>query len=292
MESVAQSMVKIPWNPASDPTSRRHTRMKTCLAPIATAAVLVLVLAGCANQPIQPPTVVDAQLSVREVLPGDSVGVTFTLDVSEPAEVERVYLRGLPKNTLLNGTRTEFDLPAAPSRPYASDIRIERPAADGQYNLELVIETADKTYVAPLGPLAIRDSPSRILHAQFVGGSHAADDCLAQTKLLELEYTVADDNGAADFVAPAVSALDQAAQDLVFFPHWEPVAWLDGTPGIGLNRPTRENVETELVSSDIRILCRVPTDHLYEFVINGQNVSRASGESKIIGSEPVRYYVE
>ena len=120
----------------------------------------------------------------------------------------------------------------------------------------------------------------------------AADDCLAQTKLLELEYTVADDNGAADFVAPAVSALDQAAQDLVFFPHWEPVAWLDGTPGIGLNRPTRENAETELVSSDIRILCSVPADHLYEFVINGQNISRASGESKIIGSEPVRYYVE
>ena len=33
---------------------------------------------------------------------------------------------------------------------------------------------------------------------------------------------MSDENGAADFVAPAVSALDQGAQDLVFFPHWEP----------------------------------------------------------------------
>ncbi len=264
--------------------------MKTCLAPI--AAVVVLALAGCANQPIAPPTVVDAQLSAREVLPGDDVGLSFTLDVSEPSEVERVHLRGLPKNTMLAGTRTELDRPAAPSTPYATDIRIERPASDGQYNLELVIETADKTYVAPLGPLTIRDTPSRILHAQFVGGSHAAEDCLAQTKLLKLEYTVADDNGAADFVAPAVSALDKDARDLVFFPHWEPVAWLGDAPGIGLNRPTKDTVEKELVSSDIRIHCSVPADHLYEFVINGQNVSSASGESKIIGSGPVRYYVE
>ncbi len=266
--------------------------MKTCLAPITTAAALVLALAGCANQPITPPTVVDAQLSPHEISPGDSIGLSFTLDVSESTEVERVYLRGLPKNTLIAGTRTEFDLPAAASTAYASDLRIERPASDGQYSLELVIETTDKTYVAPLGTLAIRDTPSRILHAQFVGGSHAAADCLAKTKLLALEYTVADDNGAADFVAPAVSALDQEAQDLVFFPDWEPVAWLDGTPGIGLNRPTRDTAKTELVSSDIRIRCSVPADRLYEFVINGQNVSAVSGKSKIIGSEPVRYYVE
>lgn len=266
--------------------------MKISLATIATAAALVLGLAGCANQPITPPTVADAKLSANEVSPGDSVGISFTLEVPEPATVKRVYLRGLPKNTVLAGTRTELNLPTAPTTAYASDLRVERPASDGQYSLELVIETAEKTFVAPLGTLAIDDTPSRILHAQFVGGSHAAKYCLGQTKLLSLEYTVADDNGAADFVAPAVSALNQDAQDLVFFPHWEPVAWLDGAPGIGLNRPTRDTVETELVTSDIRINCRVPTDHLYEFVINGQNVSRASGESKIIGSEPVRYYVE
>lgn len=266
--------------------------MKISLATIATAAALVLGLAGCANQPITPPTVADAKLSANEISPGDSVGISFTLEVPEPAAVKRVYLRGLPKNTVLAGTRTELNLPTAPTTAYASDLRVERPASDGQYSLELVIETAEKTFVAPLGTLAIDDTPSRILHAQFVGGSHAAKYCLGQTKLLALEYTVADDNGAADFVAPAVSALNQDAQDLVFFPHWEPVAWLDGAPGIGLNRPTRDTVETELVTSDIRINCRVPTDHLYEFVINGQNVSRASGESKIIGSEPVRYYVE
>ncbi len=266
--------------------------MKICLATIATAAALVFGLAGCANQPITPPTVADAKLSALEISPGESVAVSFTLDVAEPAAVKRLYLRGLPKNTLLAGTPTELDLPTAPSTAYATDLRIERPASDGQYSLELVIETPERRFVAPLGPLAIRDTPSRILHAQFVGGSHAAKNCLGKTKLLALEYTVADDNGAADFVAPAVSAVDQDAQDLVFFPRWEPVAWLDGAPGIGLNRPTQDTAETELVTSDIRINCSVPTDHLYEFVINGQNVSSASGESKIIGSEPVRYYVE
>jgi hypothetical protein len=260
--------------------------------PTIAAAALVLGLAGCATQPITPPTVADAKLSANEISPGESVGISFTLEVPEPAAVKRVYLRGLPKNTVLAGTRTELNLPTAPTTAYASDLRVERPASDGQYSLELVIETPEKTFVAPLGTLAIDDTPSRILHAQFVGGSHAAKYCLGKTKLLSLEYTVEDDNGAADFVAPAVSALNQEAQDLVFFPHWEPVAWLDGAPGIGLNRPTRDTVETELVTSDIRINCSVPGDHLYEFVINGQNVSRASGESKIIGSEPVRYYVE
>ena len=59
-----------------------------------------------------------------------------------------------------------------------------------------------------------------------------------------------------------------------------------------LTPEAQDTVEKELVTSDIRINCEVPADHLYEFVINGQNISRASGESKIIGSEPVRYYVE
>ena len=266
--------------------------MKNCLAPIAATAALVLGLAGCANQPIAPPTVMDPQLSAQEVAPGENLGVSFTLDVDAPDEVERLYLRGLPKNTLIAGTQTELDLPSAASTAYASDILIERPASDGAYNLELVIETEEKTYVAPLGSLAIRDTPSRILHAQFIGGSHAAEDCLATTKLLELEYTVADDNGASDFVAPAVSAVDQGSQDLVFFPHWEPVAWLDGAPGIGLNRPTSDTVDKELVTSDIRINCSVPADQLYQFVISGQDISRASGQAKIIGSDPVRYYVE
>ena len=268
--------------------------MKVRLAPIATAtaAALVLGLVGCAKEPLPRPIIVDAQLLSHEISPGDSLGVTFTLEVAEPADVERVYLRGLPQNTLISGTRTEFNLPEAPSTAYAPEIRVERPASDGHYGLELVIETTEKTFVAPLGPLIIRDTPSRILHAQFVGGSHAAKNCRTKTKLLALEYIVADDNGAADFVVPTVSAVDQQAQDLVFFPKWEPVPWLDGTPGIGLNPPTRDTVETEIVSSDIRILCDASADYLYEFVINGQNVSGASGELKVFRSEPVRYYIE
>lgn len=268
--------------------------MKIRHAPVAAAAAaaFVLALAGCASQPVTPPTVADAKLSSNEVSPGDSVEVSFTLDLDRPESVERVYLRGLPKNTLLAGTKTDLDLPSGPSTAYASNLKIERPASDGQYSLELVIETPERAFVAPLGTLAINDTPSRIVHAQFVGGSHNAKNCLGSTKLLSLEYTVADDNGASDFVAPAVSAVDPEAESLVFFPHWEPVAWLDNKPGIGLNSPTQDTVERELVSSDIRINCEVATDHLYSFVIKGQDISRASGQSKIIGSEPVTYYVE
>jgi hypothetical protein len=268
--------------------------MKIRHAPITTAAAaaVLLALAGCASQPITPPTVADAKLSSNEVSPGDSVGISFTLDLDNPEAVKRIHLRGLPKNTVLAGTQTELGLPTGPSTAYAPDIEIKRPASDGQYSLELVIETPDRTFTAPLGTLAIRDTPSRIVHAQFVGGSHAAKNCLAKTKLLSLEYTVADDNGASDFVAPAVSAVDPEAESLVFFPHWEPVAWLDNKPGIGLNSPTDDTVERELVTSDIRINCEVAADHLYSFVIKGQDVSRASGQSKTITSEQVTYYVE
>jgi hypothetical protein len=51
-------------------------------------------------------------------------------------------------------------------------------------------------------------------------------------------------------------------------------------------------VEQELVSSDIRINCAVATDQLYEFVIQGQDVSRSTGKSELIASQIVTYYVE
>jgi hypothetical protein len=115
---------------------------------------------------------------------------------------------------------------------------------------------------------------------------------LAETKLLKLEYAVADDNGASDFVAPVLAPVDKNALEFVFFPRWEPVAWLDGAPVIILNGPIKNFVKEELVSSDIRIFCRVPANSLYKFVIKGQNVSRLSGKSMIIDSDPVSYFVE
>lgn len=264
--------------------------MKKCFVPFALS--IVLAVSACASQLQSPPTVADARLSTREISPGESFEVSFNLEVAEPAAVGRIYVRGLPKNSVLAGTQTELRLPEAPSTPYSSQIVMQKPAADGQYNLELVIEMSGKAFVAPLGPLAIRDTPSRILHAQFVRGSHAAEDCLAETKLLELQYTVADDNGASDFVAPAVAAVNKEALDLVYFPHWKPVAWANREPGIVLNRPSKDSVEEELVSSDIRIFCSVPANSLYEFVVKGQSVSSLTGKSTMIGSDPVRYYVE
>ncbi len=264
--------------------------MAKCLASMALGVVLTV--SACASQPESPPTVGQAALSTREISPGEGFVVSFNLNVTDPAEVERIYLRGLPKNSLLAGTQTDLRLPEAPDTLYESLIVVQKPAADGQYNLELVIERSGQAFIAPLGPLAIRDTPSRILHAQFVRGSHAADGCLAETKLLKLEYAVADDNGASDFVAPAIVPVDKDSLEFVFFPRWEPVAWLDGEPVIILNGPIKNSVKEELVTSDIRIFCRVAENSLYEFVIKGQNVSRLSGKSMIIDSDPVSYFVE
>ncbi len=252
----------------------------------------VLVVAACARQLDTPPTVIDARMSTREISPGESFEVSFGLKVADPEVVERLHVRGLPKNTMLAGTQTELPRPLAPETPYAARIAVQTPAADGAYPLEIVIETPERTFVAPLGLLTIHDTPSRILHAQFQGGSHAAADCLGKTKLLELKYAVSDDNGAADFASPIIAAINEEAKELVFFPHLTPVAWLDDEPGILLNKPSRDWAKEEIVSSEIRIICGVPEKSLYEFVVKGRNVSKVTGRSTTIESDSVRYYVE
>jgi hypothetical protein len=234
----------------------------------------------------------DRQLSPREVSPGEKIDISFNLEGSDPAAVERVYVRGLPKNSVLAGTRTELPLPAGPNTLYAEQIELNAPASDGQYNIELVFETTGKTYFAPLGSLAVRDTPSRILYSQFLPGSHRVTSCLAGTKLVEFEYTVSDDNGASDFAVPTLFALDGTSKDFVFFPHWQPMSWSGGSPGLVLERPRSDRVKEELVSSDIRIHCDVPQASLHEYVVKGQSVSRLTGKSTTIGSDPVRYYVE
>ncbi len=249
-------------------------------------------LAACAVQPALPPTVVDPQLSAREISPGESLGITFDLEVAEPATIESISLRGLPKNTVLAGTETELPIPIDSRTSYDSQILVEKPAADGQYNLELVIATSGKTYVAPLGSLAIRDTPSRIIHAQFIPGSHVAEDCALTTKLLQVEYTVTDDNGASDFSAPTLVPASKASEELVFFPHWQSINWLEGEQGIMLNKPTNDAVQEELVKSEIRIYCGTPATKLYESEVKGQDISRLTGESSVVGSGPLRYYVE
>ena len=252
----------------------------------------VLVAAACAKQPDPPPTVTDAKLSTLEVSPGESFELTFGLKVADPEAVERIHVRGLPENTIFAGTKTELPPPLGYDTPYAERIVVEMPAADGVFALEIVIETPERTFVAPLGLLTIRDTPSKILHAQFKNGSHAAADCLGTTKLIELKYAVADDNGAADFSSPIISAVNEEAKDLVFFPHWAPVAWLNDEPGILLNKPGHDWAKEEIVSSEIRIVCGVREKSLYEFVVKGRNVSKVTGRSTTIKSESVRYYVE
>lgn len=252
----------------------------------------VLLVAACAKQPDPPPTVTDAKLSTQEVSPGESFEFTFGLKVPNPEAVERIHVRGLPENTIFAGTQTELSRPLAHDTPYAARIVVERPAADGVFALEIVIETPERTFVAPLGFLTIRDTPSRILHAQFKNGSHAAADCLGKTKLIELKYAVADDNGAADFSSPIIAAVNEESKDLVFFPHWTPVAWLNDEPGILLNKPGHDWAKEEIVSSELRIVCGGPEKSLYEFVVKGRNVSKVSGRSMTIKSDSVRYYVE
>lgn len=264
--------------------------MKDHLAAIALCTVLAL--SACARQVESPPIVSDGGISPREISPGDSIRVSFGLGVNDPAAVERIYVRGLPKNTVLAGTQTELSPPDRQKTPYASQIEVRAPAADGQFNLELVIETSGKTYVAPLGSLAIRDTPSRVLYTQFLPGSHAAADCWLGTRLVKFEYAVEDDNGASDFAAPTLVAMDTGSKDFVFFPNWEPIAWLGDKEGIGLSRPSTDSVKKELVTNEIRINCRMPQATLYEYVVNGQSVSRLTGKSTLAGSDPARYYVE
>lgn len=258
----------------------------------AIALIIALALSACASPPETRPIVSDRQLSPREISPGDSITIAFKLQVPDPSAVERVRIRGLPKNTRAAGTRTRLPLPSEKTTAYKAEIEVLVPAADGNYSLDLVFETSEKTYVAPLGSLAIRDTPSRILYTQFLPGNHAAANCRAGTKLLALEYTVTDDNGASDFVAPTLVAANPDSKKFVFFPHWEPINWLGDKPGIMLERPKKSTAKEELVKSAIRIHCKVPKASHYEYVIRGQSVSRLTGKSTPAGSDPARYYVE
>ncbi len=253
--------------------------MKSYFTPF--ALIIVLALSACESPPETRPFVSDRQLLPREISPGQRITVAFNLEMEEPDAVKRVFIRGLPKNTVLVGTRIDLPLPDRQSTPYEAEIEVLAPAADGQYNLELVFETSGKTYFAPLGSLAIRDTPSRILYSQFVPGTHAAADCSVDSKVVKFEYAVADDNGASDFVAPTLFPVDTGSNVL-----------LEGRQGIVLDHPTRDSVKQELVSSDIRILCKVPKATLHEYVVKGQSVSRLTGKSTTIGSDPVRYYVK
>lgn len=266
--------------------------MKEYVAPFALAVVLAL--SACAQQPETRPVVGDLQFSPREISPGETIEVTFNLTVQDPGAVKRVHLRGLPKNTLLAGTQAPFRRPQEPSTPYKSQIEVRAPAADGQYNLDLVIETARKTYSVPVGALAIRDTPSRILYTQFLPGSHTIGDCVpgAKTRLLKFEYTVADDNGASDFAVPTLFAKDAPSKSFIFFPHWEAIGWSDGKDGIVLDPPTTATATEQLVSNDIRIHCQMPQATLYEYVLKGQSVSDLTGKPTFVDSDPARYYVE
>jgi hypothetical protein len=254
--------------------------------------MIALALSACASPPETRPVVSDRELSPREIFPGDSITVAFKLQVTDPATVESVRIRGLPENSLGAGTRTQMPLPSENNTIYRTEIEVRAPAEDGNYSLDLVFETSKKTYVAPLGSLAIRDTPSRILYTQFLPGNHAASQCRAGTRLLSLEYTVTDDNGAADFVAPTLVAANDKSKKFVFFPHWEPINWLGDKPGIKLKRPTTSAEKEELVKSDIRIHCKMPESTLYEYVVRGQSVSRLTGKATPAGSNPARYYVE
>ncbi len=264
--------------------------MKGIFAPLALA--IALLLSACANRLEVRPTVGDRDLSPREISPGETVEVAFSLEVEDPSAVERVYLRGLPKNTLLAGTRTELPLPERRKTSYKTPIQVQIPAADGQYTLELVFETTGKTYVAQLGSLAVRDTPSQVLYSQFLPGSHAAEDCQLGTRLLTFEYAVTDDNGASDFVAPTLLPIDKGSNDFIFFPHWESITWLGGKPGIVLDRPSKSAEKQQLVTSKIRIHCDMPRATLYQYQVKGQSVSRLTGKSIDSGGDPARYYVK
>lgn len=266
------------------------TTMKGFYPPLLLVAALAL--SACASAPEARPNVSDRSLTPREISPGDAVEVAFGLFVKDPTRVERVYLRGLPENTLLAGTQTDLPMPSGQETNYRSKFEVKTPAADGHYDLELVIETTGTTYIAQFGVLAIRDAPSKILHSQFLPGSHAAADCSLGTKLLTFEYAVSDDNGAADFVGPTLLPVDGGSNKFVFYPHWEPTVWLGNKPGIALEKPTDVTSTDELVTSDIRINCKMPKASLYQYDVQGQSIDRLTGSSTNTNGVRARYFVE
>jgi hypothetical protein len=254
--------------------------------------MLVLALSSCANKPSTPPTVINAELSRDTLAPGESFNISFTLDLVAPQDVERVFVRGLPANTVAAGTQVDLALPQTGNTAYNTQIGVLAPAADGTYNLELVVSMPDRNYVVPLGLMSITDLPSRFAYAQFTPGSHEAEDCQLNTRLVELEYAVIDGNGATDFTAPVMTPKSPDAKELVFFPRFETIAWAEDQEGVVLNRPSDSNVIEELVSTDIRVNCRLSAGNSYEFQLMGQNISRINGSVTRIKSDTVRYFVE
>jgi hypothetical protein len=252
----------------------------------------IMLLAACVARPDTPPTVVDAKLSTAQLDPGESFNLSFTLKTEEFDRVKRVYLRGLPKNSVLAGTTTELAVPESPITNYDETIILQKPAADGLYEVVLVVDYNSVSFTAPAGILEVNDIPSQITYSQFVPGSHVASDCSTPTRLLELQYTVFDENGAADMVSPVMTADASGHESLVFFPHWEAVPWQDESKGIVLKRPSDENSQEEFVVDDVRINCEMPSKSLYDFKIKGQNVAKPKGSSVAVESASFKYYVE
>ncbi|MDX1710202.1 MAG: hypothetical protein R3316_03590 [Rhodovibrionaceae bacterium] len=253
---------------------------------------LLFLLSACASKPPTPPTVIDATLSRDVLAPGESFNVSFTLDTVAPEQVERVFVRGLPANTLAAGTQIDLARPQTRSTPYDTQIGVLAPAADGTYNLELVVATEDRNYVVPLGQMSISDLPSRFAYAQLTPGSHKAARCQLNTRLVKLEYAIIDGNGATDFTAPVMIPSSPEARDLIFFPRFEQIAWAEGEQGIVLQRPKNPNVIEELVTTDIRVNCRMRPGSSYEFMLMGQNISRLNGRTTRVKSDTFRYFVE
>ncbi len=77
--------------------------MKAYVAPF--ALTIVLALSACASPPETRPIVSDRELSPREISPGQRIAVAFNLEMKEPDAVKRVFIRGLPKNTMLAAAR-------------------------------------------------------------------------------------------------------------------------------------------------------------------------------------------
>ena len=105
--------------------------MKAYFAPF--ALIVVLALSACASPPETRPIVSDRHISPQEISPGQRITVEFNLEMKEPDAVKRVFVRGLPMNTVLAGTQIDLPLPDRESTPYKAEIEVLAPATDGHY---------------------------------------------------------------------------------------------------------------------------------------------------------------
>ncbi|MFQ5972063.1 MAG: hypothetical protein ACE5Q3_06985, partial [Alphaproteobacteria bacterium] len=248
------------------------------------AALAILVLAACARDAGPFPTgpsLYNVSIKPANVDPGHSFEVSFRIDYDGPwDDISNVTLVGLPDNTVAAGTITHLNLPAARGEPSKTVVFLNKPAADGIYPLELHVnvENGANLVFRGLGPLVVNDVPARLAFAGFDPSTHSVRECSDGYRTVVLNYVAADDNGASDVSDPRIAAIS-------------PVGLLsvDGVP-LALNTPRRNDVVEDLVTSEVKVNCRVKAPQLWHWTLQATDEDTPREEKRDTNQTVAAYY--